>query len=736
MTGRRGTFIVIEGTDGSGKGTQFALLRERLQQAGYQVAAFDFPQYGQPSGYFVQQYLDGAYGSADEVGPYTASLFYALDRYEAASKINAALEQGKIVISNRFTGSNMGHQGTKFNNPEQRRGYFIWLDNLEFEMLKIPRPDVSFVLRVPAETAQQLRNEREQKDKMRKRDIHEADLRHMQQSVLVYDDLCQLFPKDFQRIDCVRGDKLLDVETIQSLLWEKIVPLLPQPPQLEMPMPASKLPDIAQDTESKDAPANETAEPDPTPKQYVTDPTKKVYGFTGELSPKLSGAVLALLAHGGGALSPTILEQFVEAALEDEQIAVMAINGYSGSDVTRLAGQHLVAADISQLAAAELQSNRSAAFVEVPARWIRYEQKNQSGTYKYHVPDTLRPEVAAQYRAHIDEIFEIYGSLLPKLAAHLKPQKGETAALAARTILAAVLPVAATKTVGVYASAQTIQQMIVQSQASDLAELKDIGANMLEVSRQLLGPFMRDAGRPENSGANTLYRTTTRAAMQAIINKKLHASHSTELAPVRLTAVSPRNELDIVTDMLYEHSNLSYVELAASVDTWPYAKRLAVFEAYMGERANRYVEPGKALEKIQYTWELITSFSTFRDLQRHRASHPARQTLTPRYGYELPQVIDDAELGDDFERCFDISLKLHSLLQQEGYEQEAAYATLNGHRVRWTATFSGCEAFAIHEQHTTSQTSPDTRVVVQQMYAALAETHPLIAETMHFADTT
>lgn len=218
---RPGSFIVIEGTDGSGKGTQFAKLVERLTAEGYDVAQFDFPQYDQPSSYFVREYLNGNYGSAEEVGPYTGSLFYALDRYQAAPAIQEALEAGKVVVANRFTGSNMAHQGTKFAIPAERRGYFIWNDNLEFEMLKIPRPDKSFVLRVPAETAQQLVDQKEARNYTdKKRDLHEADLGHLQRSVEVYDDLCQLFPQDFVRVDCVRDNSLLDIETIHQLLWQ------------------------------------------------------------------------------------------------------------------------------------------------------------------------------------------------------------------------------------------------------------------------------------------------------------------------------------------------------------------------------------------------------------------------------------------------------------------------------------------------------------------------------------
>src|SRR5690606_22484531 len=115
----KGIFIVIEGTDGSGKGTQFKLVTDHLRAKGYNVATFDFPQYDLPSSYFVKKYLNGEYGSADEIGPYTSSLFYALDGYEAAPAIRQALEEGKIVLANRFTGSNMAHQGTKILSAEQ-----------------------------------------------------------------------------------------------------------------------------------------------------------------------------------------------------------------------------------------------------------------------------------------------------------------------------------------------------------------------------------------------------------------------------------------------------------------------------------------------------------------------------------------------------------------------------------------------------------------------------------------
>src|SRR5512141_950829 len=120
---KNGMLIVIEGSDGSGKTTQVELLASRLRKAGHVVETASFPRYDEPSSYFVREYLAGHYGTAAHVNPYTASLFYALDRYQAAISIRGAMEQGRIVLANRYVGSNMAHQGAKFPHADERRGF-------------------------------------------------------------------------------------------------------------------------------------------------------------------------------------------------------------------------------------------------------------------------------------------------------------------------------------------------------------------------------------------------------------------------------------------------------------------------------------------------------------------------------------------------------------------------------------------------------------------------------------
>ncbi len=225
-----GVFIVLEGADGSGKGTQFKILAERLRAAGHEVEIFDFPRYDKESSHFVKQYLNGAYGPATSVSPYVASMFFALDRYEAGPEIAQALEQGKIVLSNRYVGSNMAHQGAKFSKSAERRGFFMWADNLEYEVLGIPRPTRNLFLKVPAEISFELiKGKARRSYTAESHDEHEADINHLRQSVAAYELLCVLFPKDFKAINCVKAGRIRSIPEISDMIWRELKPLLPEP---------------------------------------------------------------------------------------------------------------------------------------------------------------------------------------------------------------------------------------------------------------------------------------------------------------------------------------------------------------------------------------------------------------------------------------------------------------------------------------------------------------------------
>ena len=224
MNARRGKFIVIEGTDGSGKSEQFKRLVSRLRRAGFRVATVDFPQYARPSSYFVREYLNGRYGSWQEVGPEKASLFYALDRFDVGERIKRWLKEGKVVVANRYVASNMGHQGAKLAERGKRLAFLKWVHELEYRFLKIPVPNCNIVLHMPARMAYALISSKGKREYLatRKRDIHEADIRHLKQAEKTYLEMVRLFEKDFRLVECILKGKLRSIEEIHGEVWNMV----------------------------------------------------------------------------------------------------------------------------------------------------------------------------------------------------------------------------------------------------------------------------------------------------------------------------------------------------------------------------------------------------------------------------------------------------------------------------------------------------------------------------------
>lgn len=219
---KKGRFIVIDGTDGSGKATQTQMLVETLKTENYPVEMIDFPQYGTKSAGIIEEYLNGKYG---QVSPQAASIFYAIDRFDASFKIKQWMEQGKIVIANRYVTANAGHQGGKISDHYDRLKFFKWLDNLEYTVFGIPKPDLNIILHVPAETAQALVDKKEAKTRDyangKKRDLHEADLQHLKNAEKVYLEIAELFPNT-KLVECVESGNLLSPNNVHNKVWQLV----------------------------------------------------------------------------------------------------------------------------------------------------------------------------------------------------------------------------------------------------------------------------------------------------------------------------------------------------------------------------------------------------------------------------------------------------------------------------------------------------------------------------------
>jgi len=199
----RGKLIALEGIDGSGKRTQLELLARALDARGLAAFQISFPRYESFCGELVGRYLNGEFGPLEAIDPHLSALLYAGDRLEAKPEIEAALSSGKIVLADRYIGSNMAHQSGRVP-PDRREEFFAWLKRLEYGLYALPVEDLVIYLRVPVAEAHRLIGEKSARAYTSlKRDIQEADIKHLEQTALIYDRLAT--EANWVRIDCTNA---------------------------------------------------------------------------------------------------------------------------------------------------------------------------------------------------------------------------------------------------------------------------------------------------------------------------------------------------------------------------------------------------------------------------------------------------------------------------------------------------------------------------------------------------
>ena len=197
----RGKLIAIEGIDGSGKRTQLDLLAHALEARGLSIMRIAFPRYDSSFGKLAGRYLNGDFGPLETVDPHLSALLYAGDRFEAKGEIESALATGKIVLADRYIGSNLAHQSERVP-PEQRDEFFEWLKHVEYGIYGLPVEDLVVYLRIPAPEAYRLIGLKAKRSYTSLRhDILEADLAHLEQAARIYDRLAT--EPNWVRIDCI-----------------------------------------------------------------------------------------------------------------------------------------------------------------------------------------------------------------------------------------------------------------------------------------------------------------------------------------------------------------------------------------------------------------------------------------------------------------------------------------------------------------------------------------------------
>ena len=219
-----GKLIVIEGTDGSGKSTQFRLLTQRLEQEGRAFRQLEFPQYSEPSSALIKMYLGGEFGTKpSDVNSYAASVFFAVDRYASYKKVwGQWYEDGGLVLSARYTTSNAVHQASK-EPVEKQLDFLGWLYEFEYEKMGLPRPDLVIYLDVPTDFTEKMMRSREAATNT-SADIHEQDLEYLATCRRTGKLAAEFY--NWTVIQCVENDAMRSIEDIHEEIYRHVVACL------------------------------------------------------------------------------------------------------------------------------------------------------------------------------------------------------------------------------------------------------------------------------------------------------------------------------------------------------------------------------------------------------------------------------------------------------------------------------------------------------------------------------
>lgn len=757
----KGRYIVLEGPEGVGKTTQITELAHRLQAAGLPVRVLREPdsQSDLTARALRQLTQDPRY----PMNTVTEVLLYNAARSQSLQVIKKSVEQGIICIVDRNYLTTLAIQ---YYGRGDVPDYDTINRIISFAVNGV-EPDLTVVMDAPVSVLKERAKHRGAGerfdnldeaflDRVRAGYLWEAKQRNLP-VVFATDDASTISDKIWQLVSDCLADRSKNASSQPQAVKDIIQTMQGQAAPHEPPI----------NTEAETTPQTTAVLPpegvELVAKQggrtvattagmdyldsVVTTSTGNVYAFNENLSPVTIAAAMARLSRRGDDMRITLLDEFAGKMGKDEKLLQRVITAYGDDSVQQLAGTHFVVENASNLLTKKLEWGRLAAYLEQSTRYIYYDQKDEKGRYKYHMPKSFDKKTKQQYKKTMDIIFDLYSDMVHKLTDYVTEHsdvpdkerdiafKGAVRAQACDAVRP-VLPVATTSTVGIFASGQALESLVMHLQSDTLPEAQETGKHLLTEARKVVPMFLERADRPERGGAMVAYRATTNKAVAELAEKELPPNHSADAGePVTLVEFWPRNELDLVADMLYEHSSLPLKDIKSEVATWSYDKKQQAFTTYMGERLNRRHRPGRALEKAHYSWDLVCDYGIFRDLQRHRmVDDLAWQTLTPRYGYDIPQLVEDAGLSDQFEQCFDLSLELYSQLQAAGYGLEAQYATLLGHRMRWKVTYNAREAMHFHELRTSPQGHPGYRKLVKQIHDKLAEVHPMMAEAMKFVN--
>jgi thymidylate synthase ThyX len=497
-------------------------------------------------------------------------------------------------------------------------------------------------------------------------------------------------------------------------------------------------------------------------RRYFTNIDLPVFALVN-LPEVVKGALFARYSRSAKSLRRLFLDEFVDELDISGDHSVDATVGveraetlyekvfleYGDDSVAQLGGVHLACEQASNVLTKILERGRLMSYLEQSTRYIAYDSRTD-GRYRYYRdPDVLMSSMGTRYVGDMDRLFDTYSDLVPRMGEYFKLQYPKSPAdsdmvwrqairAKAFDAVRGILPAASLSNLGIYASGQAYEMLLLRMRAHPLPEARDYASLMLTELRKVIPSFLTRVDLGDRGQLWSQYMDDNRINTAGVA-AQLFAGETDEESVVgshvRLTEWDPHGEDKLIAAMLYEASDLPEERIAARVDRMSSAEKQTVARAYIGDRRNRRHKPGRAFERIDYRFDVLTDYGAFRDLQRHRMLTIEWQPLSPAHGFVLPDAVVDAGCEDAFEAAMERSAELYDALADRFVDQ-APYAVSLAYRMRYVMQMNAREAMHLIELRSSPQGHPEYRMVAQEMHRLIAEQagHHIVADAIRFVD--
>jgi thymidylate synthase ThyX len=487
---------------------------------------------------------------------------------------------------------------------------------------------------------------------------------------------------------------------------------------------------------------------------HFTNLDRPVFALVN-LPETVKGALFARYSRYPGTLRRLFLDEFADdvpapgvgwdsdegqrAAQLYERIFV----GYGDDSVAQLGGAHIACEWVSNVLTKLLQRPRLGAYLEQSTRYIAYDapMPGRRGGYRYYRDEELGPD----YVAAMDGLFAIYAAALPRVSRWAEdefPRRNDEAPAAhARAIKAkaldlirGLLPASSLSHMGIFATGQTYEQLILHLLANPLPEAQRYGGMILAEMQSVMPSFVARVDRPDRGGAWIDYLAGRAATGERWARRLGLEADDTGGAPsVKLLRVEGEEE-DLLAALVFEAGGASERSIREAVEALDEDERAAMLADFVGARANRRHRPGRGFEALRYRFEIVSDYGAFRDLQRHRMLTVQWQSLTPDLGAGVPEQVELAGCGEEYRRALELSEREYHRLADRGLAALAPYALCLGYRIRYILDLNAREAMHLIELRSGREGHPSYRAVAHELHAQIAAVHPAVARAMSHVD--